>query len=721
MRPFVTPLLAAFFLLLFSGLSHAEKQQPNIILILVDDMGWGDLGCFHQNERAQSGKPALTTPNLDRMAQEGVQLRRHYSGAPVCAPSRASLFSGVHQGHARTLRDNTFDIPLENSHTLATVLKQAGYATAIIGKWGIGGGKESEGDPDTSTAYPTKRGFNYFFGWLDHIAGHRHYPKEDKPANGTTRIWDQNRIITDECDNAYSTDLLTARAKKWITDETRKTPEKPFFLALTYIAPHAALEVANQPYPQGGGLHGGLQWIGKPGQLINTARGGKRDAYIEPRYAAKNWPESAKRHASMIARIDDGVGDIIHLLKDLKIDEKTFIVFLSDNGPHNEGSFMKFVQNSAFFASYGIFGGIKRDTWEGGLRVPAIVRWPQHVPDGRQTDSPGQFHDWMATFADLAGIPVPDRCDGVSLLPSITGQGVQQPGIIYTEYNYPGTTPDYQDFAPSHRKSPRNQMQVLMIDSWKGIRLNISSQDDDFMIFDTEKDPSESNNLAGTSPEMEKIQQRMKDRVLQIRRPCDYFNKDRGNMAKRPYDNALVPASAIDLDVLEPGLAFIPRPESDLPWVPKITKDAASLRRAVNGINMTPFAKGREHRSAGHWTGYINIPEDGNYKFFITTDDNKGSKAFARLHDMQLIDADFAYKPGTRVDSSSAIGAGEERPETEKTPVRLKKGLHPVSIGYVHGKGEEEPKLIFEWESPRIPRQTVPNSAFFRDRSSFSR
>ena len=255
------------YLLLFMAcisFSHAAtEEKPNIVLILVDDMGWGELGTFHQNQRASKGQPAMQTPNLDSMAKEGLQLRRHYSSCPVCAPARASLFSGVHQGHAETVRDNSFDIPLENSHTLATVLKQAGYSTALIGKWGLAGGKESGGSPETSSAYPTKRGFDYFFGYLDHIAGHRHYPKENphdpRSEHGKNAIWDNDRLVTDDCDKCYSTDLLAARAKKWIVDQKKENPDKPFFLALTLIAPHAALEVPTMAYPKGKGLKGGLQ------------------------------------------------------------------------------------------------------------------------------------------------------------------------------------------------------------------------------------------------------------------------------------------------------------------------------------------------------------------------------------------------------------------------------------------------------------------------------
>ena len=153
-------------------------QRPNVILILMDDMGWGDLPSY-QDQRMKEGLPAMDNPGLRTLAREGMTLTRHYSSAPLCAPARASLFTGVHQGHAKVIRDRSFDLPIEHAPTLGTVMQSAGYRTALIGKWGIGGGTEHAGTPQESTAYPTRRGFDYYFGYLDHVSGHHHYPKED--------------------------------------------------------------------------------------------------------------------------------------------------------------------------------------------------------------------------------------------------------------------------------------------------------------------------------------------------------------------------------------------------------------------------------------------------------------------------------------------------------------------------------------------------------------
>ena len=190
-------------LALFAGMAHAAAPRPNIIFILTDDLGYGDIGVFFQNQRQEKNGTKGYTPNIDKMAGEGIQLRGQYCPAPVCAPSRASLLTGVHQGHSN-VRDNQFDKALEDNHTLATVLKGAGYSTAVIGKWGLQGSPAgTEGDdveasesrsnvpqsPQTWPAYPTKRGFDYFFGYVRHTDGHEHYPKEG-PYTWTLQVWE---------------------------------------------------------------------------------------------------------------------------------------------------------------------------------------------------------------------------------------------------------------------------------------------------------------------------------------------------------------------------------------------------------------------------------------------------------------------------------------------------------------------------------------------------
>lgn len=307
-------------------LAAPPAVRPNILFILTDDLGYGDVGAFYQNQRAarhDRSVPFFSTPNLDALAHDGVMLMQHYSGAPVCAPSRASLLAGLTQGHCN-VRDNQFDKALADSHTLATVLRQAGYATAAFGKWGLQGGGESGKEPDMAapaveraaemtpwTAYPTKRGFDYFFGYVRHKDGHFHYPKEDH-----REVWEKDREVSQDLDKCYTTDLWTARAKKWITEQTAAHAGQPFFVYLAYDTPHAKLQNPPCAYPAGGGLTGGVQWTDQPHAELNTATGAV-DGYMFPDYANATWdndhdpatpevpwPDVQRRYANDVRRID---------------------------------------------------------------------------------------------------------------------------------------------------------------------------------------------------------------------------------------------------------------------------------------------------------------------------------------------------------------------------------------------------------------------------------
>lgn len=670
-----------FFLLSFlmAVPAAADTQRPNVILILMDDMGWGDLPSY-QDQRMKEGFPAMDNPGLRMLAREGMTLTRHYSSAPLCAPARASLFTGVHQGHAKVIRDRYFDLPIEQAPTLGTVMQAAGYKTALIGKWGIGGGTEHAGSPQESTAYPTKRGFDYYFGYLDHVSGHHHYPKEDpNPISPTKKsgIWDGNKCVTGDCDKAYSVDLLTARAKQWIMDTYRQNPRKPFFLALTHTAPHSQLQIPTGPYPEGRGVKGGVQWVGKPHKLINTAEG-KINSYIYPRYAEKKWPIAQKRYATMIARLSDSFEDLIQTLKDLNIDKNTVIIMTSDNGPHDEGG-----QNPQFFRNYGPFDGIKQDAWEGGFRVPAIVRWPGRIPAGSSSDHPSQFHDWMATLAAIGGVRAPFRSDGVSLLPTLLNQENQPDSRLYMEYSAKKsrsktTTPAYQDFHPSRRNAARGEEQMVYIGKYKGVRTNIQSHADLFEIYDTVRDPAERHDLKDT-PEGKKMQSLMHDKVLRMRRIYDYTHPARGTFAQRPYDTEPVPA----LRKEEMPGNLLPLEESSSQGVRR--KDG-SMKRVL----------------------YLNIPETGNYVFFLKTPVKKGAKAFVRLHDAHLLDAEYGYNPGTEVSSSMGEGTTEgDAGKTGRKPIPLEKGWHPLMV---ETEGFSGLPTLF-WQKEGGKKEAIPNSA----------
>jgi len=662
--------------------------KPNIIFVLTDDFGWGDLGVLFQNARHAAGKPAESTPHLDALAAQGAQLLHNYCPAPVCAPSRASLMSGVSQGHAN-IRDNQFDKALENNHTLATVLKQAGYATVAVGKWGLQGNDPGQINPATWPAYPTKRGFDQFFGYARHRDGHEHYPREGL-YDGPKQVWDGTHNVAAQLDKCYTADLWTAWAKQWIVNHERTNSARPFFMYLAYDTPHAVTEYPTMAYPEGGGLQGGLQWLGTPGHMINTAEG-TVDSYVNPLFANATWdndnnpntpevpwPDIDKRYATCTRRIDDCVGDLMQLLQNLNIDSNTMVVFTSDNGPAAAGEFEVPKEHfvPTFFSSFGPFDGIKRDCWEGGVRVPALVRWPGHIPAGKIITRPSALYDFLPTFADLAGLPAPARADGVSLLPELTGVGEQRDrGYVYVEYFEKGKTPAYKQFAPAHRGRLRQQMQVLRMDDYLGVRYNIQSQSDNFEIYNVPADPQEIHNLAATMPALE---QRMKDTVLQVRRP------DAG--APRPYDNELVPA--VTTATVVPGVEWKAY-EGDFPWVP----DLEALKPIASGTAAHPDLAGRQSGDPVGmlWSGYFKAPQDGDYVFHLKTD----SGALLRIHEATVIDADYGYAANTEASGS----------------IKLQAGWHPFRIFYAHGtKGK--PALEFSWSGPGIDEQPVPDAAW---------
>ncbi len=666
-----------------------DGQQPNIIFILTDDLGYGDLGVFFQNQLAISngaGHPREFTPNLDRMAAEGVLLPQQYSPAPVCAPSRASLLLGRSQGHSN-VRDNQFDKALDNNYTLGSVLQKAGYTTAAIGKWGLQG---KDDNAPNWTAHPLNRGFDYFLGYMRHIDGHEHYPKEGV-YRGSKEVYENRTNIAQDLDKCYTTDLWTAAAKRWIVDYKKSTGEqKPFFMYLAFDTPHAVLELPTQAYPKGGGLKGGLQWLGQPGHMINTASG-EVDSWMHPDYATASydddnstatpkipWPDIYKRYATDTRRIDDAVGDLLQLLKDLNIDENTMVVFTSDNGPSIESYIAGEPIVPTFFKSFGPFDGIKRDCWEGGLRMPSIARWPSHIPAGNIVETPSIFYDWMPTFTDMAGLPAPAVSDGVSLLPSLLNKGKQSESQIYVEYFESGTTPEFEDFAPDHRGRRRNQMQMVRLGDFVGVRYDIKSQTDEFEIYDVVKDPQQAKNLAGTST-MTSLQKKMKDKALQSRIP--------NATAPRPYDNAPVPA--VNGVITEKGVQWKGY-EGEFPWVPEV----ATLTPTEIGVTDFPNANVRKAKSDGalFFEGYIRVLKEGDYTFFVSA----STAALLKIHNVTVIDADYEY-------FSNTVKGGS---------IKLSEGLHPFRL-YFTTPQKGFSALDLEWSGPGMERERMPASVFF--------
>jgi arylsulfatase A-like enzyme len=576
--PFAFGLFAAL-LSLGTAAEPKKADRPNVIFVLCDDLGPGDLGVLWQN--ARKGTQKFSTPNMDQFAREGMILSRHYCPAPSCMASRSSLMTGRHQGHCAR-RNTQFDAELPDVHTLGTVMRNAGYATAAIGKWGMAGGpfklsiKPVRGNRSAKTepSHPLLRGFDYFYGYTAHRDAHYHYPKL-----GNRPLYDGFVDVTDRLAKCYSTDLLTARTKKWITDHNKAHPKKPFFTYLCYTAPHSGLRIpttshltAKGNYPPGGGLNGGVQWLedAANGQ-INTAKGAV-DKGMHPEVAhavgddGQPWPDHARRHATMVRRIDDALADLIQLLKDLKIDDRTLVVLTSDNGTLREAGLDKVgFYHPDYLDTFGRYDGTKLDLWEGGVRMPTIVRWPSVIKAGSESDAASQFHDWMATFCDLSGVPVPAISDGVSIVPTLTGKGKQAPGIVYTEFLVKGRTPNYVEFEAVRRDRPHGQMQSVLIGDYKGIRVDMKGHQDAFEVYHTLKDFKETTDLAGKPGAP--TQKQFQAAVLRSRRIDP--------LAKRPYDNALIPA--VTGIATRPGLV---RKEftGKFDWVPQLGNGTPSER-----------------------------------------------------------------------------------------------------------------------------------------------
>lgn len=663
------------------AVSSLAVEKPNILFILCDDLGPGDLGVLWQNQR--EGKQLFSTPQLDQFAKEGMILSRHYAPAPVCAPSRGSLLTGRHQGNC-AIRDNQFDKELPDEHTLGSVLQQAGYKTAIIGKWGLQGGivkKGTRGDrsKQLEPSHPLERGFDYFYGYTAHVDGHFQYPHE-----GNRPCFDGYTDVTDKLEKCYSTDLFTARTKKWITEHVKENPDQPFFAYLSYTAPHAGLRVPttshltkSSNYPKGGGLKGGVQWNddSSNGQ-INTAAG-EYDKGIHPLVAksvgddGKSWPNYAQRHVSMVKRIDDSVADLVHLLKDLEIDDNTLIVFTSDNGTHQEGGADGCGKyNPRYLGTYGPFDGIKRDLWEGGVRMPTLVRWPAKVKANSRSNHPSQFHDWMATFCEMAGVSAPALSDGVSIVPTLTGQSQPKGGVVYIEYAVGGSTPKYEDFEKGRRGQKHGQMQSILIGDFKGVRTNISGNDTEFEVYHTLKDPKETKNLAGKRgvPSQEEFE----TAVVRLRRPS--------TSAKRPYDKQLIPASADKLK--RSAVVHHKLVDQQFAWVPQ----ADGLEGETQ---MLKSIAAQEHDGLQVFSSYLYAPADGEYDFSLKAN----GKAVVRLHQAVLIDADINYTSGAAAKSGS---------------IYLKKGAHPLRVSYLTGEGN--PMLELKWKTPDAAMQPIPTT-----------
>ena len=417
-----------------AGAQESKAKKPNIIFILADDLGYGDLGCY--------GQEVIQTPHIDRLAAEGVRFTDCYAGSTVCAPSRCSLMTGLHTGHCWVRGNKRIPLRPEDG-TVAEVLKAAGYATGLVGKWGLG-------EPKT-TGIPNRKGFDEFFGYLNQGRAHNYYPdylwrNEEKVLLEDIELEKYN--VASKC-GAYSHDLFTKEALSFV----QRHKDGPFFLYLAYTIPHANNE-------------------------RGRAKGDGMEVPSYEPYADKPWPDPQKGHAAMITRMDRDVGRLMAKLKELGVDENTIVFFTSDNGPHKEGG-----ADPNFFKSSGAVRGLKRDLYDGGIRVPMIVRWPEHVAAGSTSDLPWAFWDFYPTAAALAGAEPPGELDGISVLPTILGKAEdqRQRGHLYWEFHEGGF-----------------KQAVRMDGHWKAVR---PDTDVPIEIYDLKNDLKEEHNVAADHPE----------------------------------------------------------------------------------------------------------------------------------------------------------------------------------------------------------------------------
>lgn len=429
--------------------------NPNIVWILADDLGYGDLGSY--------GQERIKTPHLDRMAAEGMRFTDAYAGFTVCAPSRSVLMTGQHTGHTRVRRNGTKGL-LDEDVTVAELLHESGYSTALVGKWGLG--------MEDSPGAPWRQGFDHFFGYLSQGHAHNFYPEflmrnaERVPLENVVerskRYDGMSGVAIERVD--YSHDLLVDEALGWV----RSRAEGPFFLYLALTIPHANNEAGRR---DGGGDPGIANVVGDLGDHRERIGMEVPDA---GEYADTDWPGPQKGTAAMITRMDADIGRVFATLSDLGIDDRTIVFFSSDNGPHAEGG-----NDPHFFDSNGPLQGYKRSLHDGGIRVPMIVRWPDKVPAGSVSDLPWYFADFLPTVAELVGFEAPAGIDGRSVLPTLLGDAEDQDD----RFLYWGGTP--------------GRAEAVRWGYWKAVR---EGPDQPLELFDLRTDLAEEQDVADENP-----------------------------------------------------------------------------------------------------------------------------------------------------------------------------------------------------------------------------
>jgi arylsulfatase A-like enzyme len=434
---FVVSFVSAW--LIFMGPSAAAAERPNIVFILADDLGYGDLGCY--------GQKNFATPNIDRLAAEGMRFTQHYAGSTVCAPSRACLLTGLHTGHGTQRANGKVGLrPDPDDLIVARLLKDAGYRTALIGK--------SPFIQDDQGRLPNAKGFDHFFGYSSHGAAHRYYP-EFLWRNGQRVEFPHN---TGKEGVSYSTDVILADALKYLDANAAG----PFFLHICFQTPHADLNVPDKwrkPF------------VGKFAEKpFNSDR----------HYRAESHPKAT--FAGMMTSLDHAVGQVLAKLDELEIADDTIVFFSSDNGAMSEGGWSR-----EYFNSSGPLRGGKRDLYEGGVRVPLLVRRPGHIAAGATSDHISAFWDFLPTACDLAGVETPQGVDGVSYVPTLEGRPADQPRHDYLYWEF-------------HEQGGK---QAVRQGDWKAVRREVhQSPDRPLELYDLAADVGETTDVAAKHPEV---------------------------------------------------------------------------------------------------------------------------------------------------------------------------------------------------------------------------
>lgn len=409
---------------LAAPLVQAAPARPNIVFILADDLGIGDPGCY--------GQKRIQTPNLDRMAASGMRFTQAYAGSTVCAPSRCSLLTGLHNGHGR-VRDNiphgVFLQP--DDFTVAELLKQAGYRTCALGKWSLG----SPG----SWGHPNMQGFDEFFGYLDQDHAHNYYPEF---------LWENEREVIQSGNRAnkrraYSPPLLAQRALRFLDENARR----PFFLYFAPTLPH---------------------WSDYPRQSVLS-----QDIPSDAPYSEESWPQVEKNYAAMVTMLDAQVGQVLDRVRELGIEQQTLVVFASDNGPSAEG-----LHKPSFFGSSGPFRGVKREMYEGAIRIPMLAQWKGSIRPATVSEEVCAFWDFLPTAAELAGLPIPKGIDGISLAPTLLGQSRRQHEYLYWDYGH----------------GRERFCQAVRWQNWKAVRNGSAAHVE---LYDLQLDPGEKHDVSG--------------------------------------------------------------------------------------------------------------------------------------------------------------------------------------------------------------------------------